>query len=145
VVLEPMPQAQEPPAVAPQLAGHPRRGHAGGDPVEDQEDRGGAAVGPLEEGPGPGVEDPAAGGALVVQDRGTAAAVDPQPLALAAVGASQAVGVEQFDEFGVAGVLVHVIDQGEVHRGASVRHVVSPWTTPPLRSAVKTLSTYSAT
>jgi hypothetical protein len=43
------------------------------------------------------------------------AAVDPQALPLPAARAGQAVGVEQFDEFGVAGALVQIIDQGEVH------------------------------
>ena len=43
------------------------------------------------------------------------AAVDPRALPLFAARASQAVGVEQFDELGVAGVLVQIIDQGEVH------------------------------
>jgi hypothetical protein len=42
-------------------------------------------------------------------------AVDPQALPLPAARAGQAVGVEQFDELGVAGVLVQIIDQGEVH------------------------------
>src|SRR5262245_22171807 len=46
---------------------------------------------------------------------GAIAAVDPQASTLSAARASQAVGVEQFDELGVAGVLVQIIDQGEVH------------------------------
>ena len=43
------------------------------------------------------------------------AAVNPQVLPLSAARAGQAVGVEQFDELGVAGVLVQIVDQGEVH------------------------------
>ena len=42
-------------------------------------------------------------------------AVDPQALSLPAARAGQAVGVEQCDEFAIAGVLVQIIDQGEVH------------------------------
>jgi hypothetical protein len=42
-------------------------------------------------------------------------AVNPQVLPLSTARASQAVGMEQFDEFGVADVLVQIIDQGEVH------------------------------
>ena len=41
--------------------------------------------------------------------------MNPQVLLLAALRASQAVGMEQLDEFGVAGVLVQIIDQGEIH------------------------------
>ena len=43
------------------------------------------------------------------------AAVNPQVLPLSAARASQAVRMEQFDEFGVAGVLVEIVEQGEVH------------------------------
>src|SRR4051812_38902736 len=53
-------------------------GGALGDAVEDQEDLRGAAMGPLQGGPGPGVEDAAAGGALVVDHRLAVAAVDAQ-------------------------------------------------------------------
>ena len=42
-------------------------------------------------------------------------AVDPQALPLSAARAGQTVRVEEFDESGVAGVLVQIIDQGEVH------------------------------
>ena len=69
VLLEAVPQLQEVLAVAAQLAGHLCRGLARGDAAEDQEDLGGAAMRPLEDGPGPGVEDTAAGAALIVQDR----------------------------------------------------------------------------
>ena len=36
-----------------------------------------------------------------------------------AIGAGQAVGMEQPDELVVAGVLVHEVDDGEVHGGVS--------------------------
>src|SRR5262245_41180495 len=75
-------------------------------------------MGPLEEGPGPGIEDAAAVAALVIQDRGPVAVVDPEPLPLPAAGAGQSLGVEQLDELAVAGVLVHGVVQGEVHRWA---------------------------
>src|SRR5262245_39133515 len=118
VVLEPVPQFQEMLAVAAQLAGELGGGLALGDAPEDQEDPGGAAMGPLEEGPGPGIEDAAAVAALVIQDRGPVAVVDPEPLPLPAAGAGQSLGVEQLDELAVAGVLVHGVVQGEVHRWA---------------------------
>jgi hypothetical protein len=72
-------------------------------------------MGPLQGGPGEGVEDPAARAALEVHHGGAMTAVDPQALPLSAARAGQAVGVEQLDEFGVAGVLVEIIDQREVH------------------------------
>ncbi len=93
VLLEAVPQVQEVLAVAAQFAGRPGRGLAGGDAVEDQQDLAGAAVRPLEGGPGPGVEDPAALTALVVQDRLPVAGVDTEALLLTAPGTSQAIGV----------------------------------------------------
>jgi hypothetical protein len=86
VFLEAVPQLQQMLAVAAQLPGHPGRGLTGGDPVEDQQDLTGAAVRPLQEGPGPGVEDSAAVAALVVQDRLPVVAVDAQALPLTAPG-----------------------------------------------------------
>ena len=110
-----MPQLQEVLPVATQLTSYPGRGLTRGDAVEDQHDLGGAAVRALEDGPGPGVEDPAAVAALVVQDRLPVAVVDPQALPLTAPGASQPIGVKQLDEFAVARALVHVVLQGEIH------------------------------
>ena len=126
-LLEPVPQGQQLLAVAAQLAGQLRRGGALGDAAEDQQELRGAALGPLQGGPGEGVEDAAAVAAPVVQDRGAVAAVDPQALPLPAARAGQAVGVEQFDELGVAGVLVQVVDQGEVH-GQNLR--ATAWSSP---------------
>jgi hypothetical protein len=94
VLLEAVPQLQEVLAVAPQLAGHLGRGLARRDAVEDQHQLRGAAMRPLQDGPGPGVEDAAAVAALVVQDRLPVAVVDPQSLPLATRRAGQAVGVE---------------------------------------------------
>jgi hypothetical protein len=62
--------------------------------MEDQKELGGAAVRPLQDGPGPSVEDPATASALIVQDRLTVAVVDPQVLPLTARGTGQPVGVE---------------------------------------------------
>jgi hypothetical protein len=81
-------------AVATQLAGHRRRGLARRDAVEDQHQLRGAAMRPLQEGPGPGVEDATAVTALVVQDRLAVAVVDPQASPLTACRTGQTVGVE---------------------------------------------------
>jgi hypothetical protein len=105
--LEPVPQPEQVGAVPPQFAGQPRRGDALGDAAEDQDDLGGAAVGLVEGGPGEGVEDPPAGRAAVVEDRGAVAAMDLQAVAIAAARAGQAVGVERHQEVAIAGVLVH--------------------------------------
>jgi hypothetical protein len=70
---------------------------------------------PLQGGPCEGVEDPAATAALEVHHRRAMAAVNPQALPLRAAWARQAIGVEQFHQFGVARVLVQIIEQGEVH------------------------------
>jgi hypothetical protein len=78
----------------------------------------GAPLAPLKHGPGPGIEDAATGRALVIQDRLAVTTMDPQALLLAAPGASQTVGVEEFDELGVAGILIEIVDQGEIHGGA---------------------------
>jgi hypothetical protein len=110
-----MPQRQQFLAIAAQLAGHLRRGGALSDPAEDHQKLRGTAVRPLQRGSREGVEDPAATTALEVHQGGTMTAVNPEVLPLSAPRASQAVRVEQFDEFGIAGVLVQIIDQGEVH------------------------------
>jgi hypothetical protein len=114
-LLQSVPQGQQLLAIAAQLAGHLRRGGPLGDPVEDHQQLRGAAMGPLQGGPREGVEDPAAGAAPEVHHGGAMTAVDPQALPLSAPRAGQAVRVEQFDELGVAGALVQIIDQGEVH------------------------------
>ena len=85
------------------------------DPTEDHQELGGTTMGPLQRGPREGVEDPAASPALEVHYRRAMAAMDPQVLPLPAAGASQAVRMREFDERGVAGVLVEIVKQGEVH------------------------------
>jgi hypothetical protein len=114
-LLEAVPQDQQLLAIAGQLSSHLRRGGALSDPAEDHQELRGTAMGPLQEGPREGVEDPAATAALEVHQGRAMAAVDPQALPLSAARASQAVRMEQFDEFGVAGVLVQIVEQGEVH------------------------------
>jgi hypothetical protein len=142
-LLEPVPQGQQFLAIAAQLAGHLRRGGPLGDPVEDHQQSRGAAMGPPQGGPREGVEDPAAGAALEVHHGDAMTAVDPQAVPLPAARAGQAMGVEQFDEFGVAGVLVQIIDQGEVHGQDLQRPVISPLRTPPHGAIVKRWSTGS--
>ena len=115
MLLEPVPQGQQFLAIAAQLSRHLRRGGALSDPAQDHQELRGTAMGPLQGGPREGVEDSAATAALEVHEGRAMAAVNPQVLPLSAARASQAVRMEQFDEFGVAGVLVQRIEQGEVH------------------------------
>jgi hypothetical protein len=77
-LLEAVPQLSEVLAIAAQLASHLGRGLARRDAAEDQHQLRGAAVGPLQDSPGPGVEDAAAVTAPVIQDRLAVAVVDPQ-------------------------------------------------------------------
>jgi len=133
LLLEAVPELEEVLAVAAQLAGHLGGGLAVGDAPEDQEDLRGAAMRPLQGGSGPGVEDAAAVAALIVQHGVAVAVVDAEMLPLTAAGAGQPFGVEQLHEFAVAGTLVHVVVQGEIHRCAPMRRAVSlPRQTTPV-------------
>ena len=124
VLLESVPQRQQVPAVATQLTGHLGRRCPLGDAVEDHQDLGGTPLDALEESPGPGVEDASAGTALVVQDRLAVSAMDAHIVPFSASRASQTVGVQQFDKFGVASLLIEVFDQREIHGRVSAQRVV---------------------
>src|SRR3954466_12543219 len=76
-------------------------------------------MGLVELGAGEGVEDPAAGIAAVIDDRGAVAAMGLQAITDPAAGADEATWVEGGDDLGVAGVLVHIFRDGEVHGLAS--------------------------
>jgi hypothetical protein len=90
-----------------------------------------------------GVEDPAALATLEVDDRSAMATVNPEMVPLSTAWASQTIRMEQFDEFGVAGVLVQVIGQREVH-GPNLRvNGSSPLRAPPFEAIVKRPSTGS--
>ena len=141
VLLEAVPQLQQVLPVTPQLPGHLRRGRALSDAAKDHQELRGAAVDPLQEGPGPGVEDTTTGAALVVQDRIAVAVMNPQALPLAASGTRQAVRVEEIDEFGVAGILVEIVVQREVHGRNSGRQIGFPSRTTPPGASVKWVST----
>lgn len=110
-----MPQAEQVWPIPPQFAGQLGRGHALGDAAQDQDQFGGPPVGLVEDRLGEGVEDAAAGDAAVVQDRGAESSVDLQALADLTPRAGQAVGVEHPNDQAIASVLVHQVDQGEVH------------------------------
>src|SRR3954471_14161297 len=117
--LVPKPQQVRP--AGPRFAGQPRGRYPLDEPPQDQQDRGGGAVGPLPGGAGEQIEHPPACLAPVVDDRAPiAAAVDVVGVAAAAATrAGQSVGVEQVEELLVAGLLVHQVEDREVHGVAS--------------------------
>jgi hypothetical protein len=119
LLLEAVPQVQQLHPVAAQFAGQLGGGDALGDAAEDQQDLRGPALRALQDRPGPGVEDPMAPAALVVQDGLAVAAMDAEMVASTAAGAGQALGVEQVEELGVARAFVEEVDQGEVQGGDS--------------------------
>jgi hypothetical protein len=141
-VLGPVAQGEQFLAVAAQLAGQPGGGDALGEAAEDQHQLDDRPPGALQGRAGQGVEDPMAGLAAVIEERGAVAAMDTQTVACPAPGTNQPVGVEPMEELGVAGVLVHQLGDGEVHgRLRSSRRVSSPSITPHPREPVKGLST----
>jgi hypothetical protein len=118
--LDRMPQPEQMLAADPDLAGELRGGLCFGDAAEDQEDLRGAQVCPLPGGVSEHVEDAAAALAAVIDDRGIGtAAVDVEVVAGATAGAGEALGVEQIEEPLSATLLVHQVDDREVHEVGS--------------------------
>jgi len=77
-------------------------------------------MGPLPGGVGEHVEDPTAALAAVIDDRGFGtAAVDVEAVAGVTTGTGEARGVEQSEELQVAGLLVHQVNDREVHEVSS--------------------------
>jgi hypothetical protein len=127
--LDLMPQAEHVLAADADLAGELGRGHPLGDAAEDQEDLGGAEVGPLPGGAGEHVEDPTAGLAAVIDDGGIGmVAMDVEALASTTAGAGEPLGVEQVEELPAAALLVHQGDDREVHEvGSEKVETIKPW------------------
>jgi hypothetical protein len=118
--LDLMPQPQPMLAADADLAGELGGGHPLGDAAEDQEDLSGAQMGPLPGGVGEHVEDPAAALAAVIDDRIIgAAAVDVEALASLTARAGEPLGVEQVEELLATPLLVHQVDDREVHEVGS--------------------------
>jgi hypothetical protein len=114
--LDPVPQSQEVLAADPDLAGEFGGGSPLGDAAEDQEDLGRAELCPLPSCSREHIEYPATSLAAVVDDRGVGVtAVDVEPLAGAAPGAREPLGVDQVEELSATPLLVHQVDDREVH------------------------------
>ena len=118
--LDRMSQPEQMLAADPDLAGERRGGLCLGDATGDQEDLRGARVCPLPGGVGEHIEDAAAAFAAVIDDRGVGtSAVDVEALAGATAGAGEAFGMEQIEEPPAAPILVHQVDDREVHEVGS--------------------------
>ena len=117
-----MPQPEQMLAADTDLASELGRGHTLSDTAEDQEDPRGVEVGALPGGVSEHVEDPAATLATVIEDRSVGAtAVDVEALARLAAGTGEPLGVEQVEELLAAALLVHQVDDREVHEVGSKR------------------------
>src|SRR5208337_202671 len=123
--LDDVPQPQRMLAADPHLMGEFRGRHPLRDAPEDQEDLARAEVCTLPGGAGKHVEDPTAAFAAVVEDRRLGAmAMDVQPVPGGATGAGQAAGMEQVQELVVATILVHQVEDREVHEVNSQEIIV---------------------
>jgi hypothetical protein len=115
-----MPQPEQMLAADADLAGELGGGFPLGNPTEDQEDLRGAQVSPLPGGVSEHVEDPPATLATVIDDRGIGTtAVDVEVVAGVTAGAGEPFGVEQIKELLTAPLLVHEVDDREVHEVSS--------------------------
>ena len=113
--LEPVSQPQQLRAIAAQLAGQLRGGHALGETADNQDQLPGPPFDAVQGRPGEGVEDPLAVPAAEVQDRVAAAAVDDHTVRGVTARAREPVGVQPADETVIAGLLIHQIGDREVH------------------------------
>jgi hypothetical protein len=134
--LDLMSQPEQMLAADADLTGEFRGGHPLGDAAEDQEDLRGAQMGPLPGGVSVHVEDAAAALAAVIDDRSVGAAVvDVQSVAGVTAGAGEPLGVEQVEELLAAPLLVHQVDDREVHEVGSGEMKTSKPETQENRSA----------
>src|SRR5262249_7357565 len=131
--LEPVPQLQQLGAVAVQLAGQSRRGDALGEAADDQHQLPRPPPGAVQDRPGEGVEDAVAVPAAIIARRGATTAMDPHPVGSVAARASQPIGMEPTDQLGVAGILVHQVDDREVHGRSPPTMVALPPSHPARR------------
>jgi hypothetical protein len=94
-------------STATQLPSELRGGYTLGETPDDEDQRGGAVMGPLEHGPGPSVEDPSARRAAIVEEGFSNVAVDGESVLSLTAGATQPLGMEQVEEEPEAGILIH--------------------------------------
>jgi hypothetical protein len=123
--LDLMPQSQEMLAADPDLAGELRGGDPLGDAAEDQEDLGRTEVCPLPECSCEYIEHTSAPLAAVGDDRGVGVtAVDVESFPGGTPRAREPLGVEQVEQLPTTTLLVHQIEDREVHGSGSEGWVV---------------------
>jgi hypothetical protein len=116
--LDRMPQPEQMLAADADLTGEFRGGHPLSDAAEDQEDLCGGQMGPLPGGVSEHVEDPATAFAAVIDDRGVGmVAVDVEAVAGTTPRAGESVGMEKVEELLAASLLIHEVNDREVHEG----------------------------
>jgi len=114
-VLEAMAEVVRHRAVALQLAGQWRGGHALGDAAKDQDQLSDRPLRAVEGGVGEEVEDSFAVVAAVVDHRGAMTAMDAELIGALTAGADQALGMEPVEQGHVASVGVQQFFDGKVH------------------------------
>src|SRR4051795_11977109 len=100
---------------ATQLPSELRGGHALGETSDDQDQGRGAVMSPSGHSPSPGVEDPSARRAAIVEDGFSNVAVDGESVPSLTAGAMQPLGMEQVEEEPEAGVLIHKRLDRKIH------------------------------
>ena len=124
--LDRVPQSEQVLAADPDLAGEFRGGHPLRDAAEDQEDLCGAQMGALPGSVREHVEDPATGFATIIDNWGVVVtSVNVKTVVGTTPGASEPLGVEQIEELLAATLLVHQVDDREVHEVGSEETKIS--------------------
>jgi hypothetical protein len=90
-------------------------------------------LGAVQDRPGESVEDAMTVAAAVIARRGAMTTVDPHPVGSVAARAGQPLGMEPPDQLGVAGILVHQIDDREVHGRSPPMIIALPPPHPVMR------------
>ena len=104
-----------PPATT-ELASQLGRRHPLGETAEDQDDLRGPPLSALEDGPGPGIEDPAAPGTAIIEDGLTERAMRVETLGGVTPRAAQPGRMIEIEEELIACVFIHQILDREIHR-----------------------------
>jgi hypothetical protein len=118
--LQLVPQFQQMPAAALQLARQLRAADALADPTQDQHPLTTTAMRLLQQRAGKYVEDAAAGATAIIEDRISMTPVHAKGIAPAAFRAAQAIGMQCRPQTFITPTFVHQIGNWEVHNCSSV-------------------------
>jgi hypothetical protein len=113
--LQTPPHGQKFHAIHLQFSGQLGGGNALSDAAQDQPDlrRGTPCL--VQHGSCPGIENAVTVPALIIHNRSPMPPMDTQTVVDLATRTSQPVGVQQLDQLGVAGTVIHNIEKGEIH------------------------------